>query len=53
MQDSEIIEVYFARDERAVRESADKYGRLCHGIALRMLSPQAKGESLPGSLLFR
>ena len=38
MEDMEIIELYWQRDERAVKESDVKYGRLCKGIALRLLS---------------
>jgi len=37
MEDMEIIELYWQRDERAVRESDTKYGRLCRSIALRLL----------------
>lgn len=38
MQDRAIIELFFARDERAVRELSDKYGRLCAQIAFNILS---------------
>ena len=44
MQDNEIVDLYFARDERAIRESADKYGLLCRGIALRILSDEQDAE---------
>ena len=37
MQDLEIIELYFARDERAIKESSDKYGRYCLGVAQSIL----------------
>ena len=37
MEDMEIIELYWQRDERAVQESDTKYGRLCRSIALRLL----------------
>ena len=33
MEDQEIIELYFARDERAIAETAGKYGRKLNGIA--------------------
>lgn len=38
MQDRAIIELFFARDERAVQELSDKYGRLCAQIAFNILS---------------
>lgn len=38
MEDMEIIELYWQRDERAVKESDTKYGRLCRSIALRLLN---------------
>ena len=37
MQDRDIIELYFARDERALAESQSKYGTYCMGIAQRIL----------------
>ena len=37
MEDFEIIELYWNRDERAIEESNSKYGRLCQSIALRLL----------------
>ena len=38
MEDLEIIGLYFRRDERAITETAAKYGTFCHGIALNILS---------------
>lgn len=38
MEDFEIIELYWQRDERALTESVGKYGRLCQSIALRLLN---------------
>ena len=37
MQDSQIIALYDARDERAIAETADKYGGFCKRIALNIL----------------
>ena len=37
MKDHEILDLYFARDERALRESSDKYGGYCHSIAQNIL----------------
>ncbi len=38
MEDSNIIELYWARKEDAIRETAQKYGRLCHSIAQNVLA---------------
>ena len=32
MDDNEIIEMYFRRDEQAIAETQTKYGRLCGKI---------------------
>ncbi len=37
MDDAEIIELFFARDERAIAETDRKYGRLCFRIAENLL----------------
>ena len=37
MEDEQIIELYFARDERAIEETARKYGRLCHCVCYHIL----------------
>ena len=44
MEDLEIIGLYFKRDERAISETAAKYGTFCHGIALNILSVDADAE---------
>ncbi len=44
MQDSEIIELYFARDERAIKETADKYGGYCTKIAINLLTDIFESE---------
>ena len=33
MDDLRIIELYFERDEQAIKETDAKYGKLCHSIA--------------------
>ncbi len=38
MEDSEIMKLYFARDEAAIQETASKYGAFCHGIAYNILA---------------
>ncbi|MBQ7873533.1 MAG: sigma-70 family RNA polymerase sigma factor [Oscillospiraceae bacterium] len=37
MEDSKIIELYFARSEMAIPETAEKYGAYCIGIAKNIL----------------
>ena len=37
MEDERIIELYIARDERAIDETADKYGGLCMSISQNIL----------------
>ena len=32
MEDQKIIELYWAREEEAIRATSDKYGRLCRSI---------------------
>lgn len=44
MEDFAIIELYFARDEQAIRETDQKYGRLCHCIAENFLRSTADSE---------
>lgn len=38
IDDSKIIELYFARDERAIKETDMKYGKLCYSIAYNILN---------------
>ena len=38
MTDQQLIDLYFARDERAVAETKEKYGAWCAAIAWRLLS---------------
>ena len=38
MKDEKIIELFFARDEEAIRETEKKYGALCHHVAENFLS---------------
>ena len=44
MEDTEIVELYWARNERAIEESNTKYGPLCRSIALRVLESAEDGE---------
>lgn len=44
MEDHDIIALYFARDERAIRETADKYGSYCASIAMNILTSREDTE---------
>lgn len=44
MDDLQIIALYFARSERAIRETATKYGKLCFSIAQNVLQNEADAE---------
>ena len=44
MEDRDIIALYFARDERAIRETADKYGDFCEGVAMGILGNRQDAE---------
>lgn len=37
MVDQKIIELYFERDEQAIKETDAKYGKLCHSVAYNIL----------------
>ena len=38
MEDNQIIELYFRRDESALTETAKKYGAFCLRIAMNVVS---------------
>ena len=42
MDDLRIIELYFNRDEQAIKETDTKYGKLCHSIAYNILNSHAR-----------
>ncbi len=44
MEDREIVELYWTRDERAIEESEKKYGALCRSVALRVLESVEDSE---------
>ncbi len=53
MEDKRIIELYFKRDEAAIKETAEKYGRLCHGIAFNILSDAGESEECENDTYFQ
>ena len=38
MEDTEIIDLYWKRDERAIEETDRKYGKYCHTVAYNVLN---------------
>lgn len=53
MDDNRIIELYFARDERAIEETKSKYGRLLLSIAYRILGNRFDSEECESDTYFR
>lgn len=44
MEDSQIIDLYFSRDQQAIQQTDKKYGRFCRQIAWSILSNQEDSE---------
>ena len=44
MDDQKIVELYWARDEEAIRHTADRYGQYCYAIAYNILSVREDSE---------
>ena len=44
MQDTDIIELYHARNQRALTETIIKYGGICHGVAMNILHNRQDAE---------
>ena len=44
MTDEQIVELYFARDERAISETANAHGAYCFGVAMRILKSHLDSE---------
>ncbi len=44
MDDQKILELYFERNEQAIKETEDKYGKLCQRIAYNILNDHEDAE---------
>ena len=44
MEDARILDLYFARDQEAIRETDQKYGGYCHGISFRILNSHSDAD---------
>nr|WP_300656727.1 sigma-70 family RNA polymerase sigma factor [uncultured Acetatifactor sp.] len=52
MEDSQIIELYWQRQESAIRETETKYGAFCLGIAANILSAREDAEECVNDTYF-
>ena len=53
MDDNRIIELYFARDERAIEETKASYGRLIYSVALAILDSHPDSEECENDTYIR
>ena len=44
MKDQDIIDLFFARDERAIAETARQYGRACMQVSMNILQSRSDAE---------
>lgn len=53
MNDSEIIALYFAREERAIEATDEKYGGYCHTVAYNLLGDTHESDECVNDTYFR
>ena len=53
MEDSEIVQLFFDRDENALREVSQKYGKYCRTVALNILGDHVEAEQCVNDTYFR
>lgn len=53
MEDKRIIKLYFERSEKAIAETARKYGRYCHYIAFNIVGNDSDAEECVNDTYFR
>ena len=53
MYDGEILALFAARDERALRAVQEKYGGLCRGIAMQILNNAEDAEECMNDMLYQ
>ena len=44
MEDNQIVELYWKRDESAIKESETKYGAYCYAVAYNILDNNEDSE---------
>ena len=53
MEDKQIIELYFARNESAITETDKKYGAYCRAVAYRILEDRLDSEEIANDTYLR
>ena len=53
MEDTKILELYYQRNEQAIKETDQKYGRYCHYIAYRILTDDFTAEEVVNDTYLR
>ena len=53
MDDRQIIDLYYARSEAAISETADKYGKYCYSIAYQILQDKQDSEECVNDTYWR
>ncbi|MBO7515969.1 MAG: sigma-70 family RNA polymerase sigma factor [Lachnospiraceae bacterium] len=53
MQDEQIVELYFQRNERALLETSDKYGNYCKTIARNILHDEESSKECMNDTLYQ
>ena len=53
MDDRQIIELYYQRDDNAIKETSDKYGNYCFSIANNILACKQDSENVSTILGFK
>ena len=53
MEDREIVALYWARSEEAIRLSRERYGRYCRSLALRILGSAEDAEEAENDAYFK
>lgn len=53
MEDLQIIELYFERNENAIKETDAKYGKLCFRVANNILKNNEDSEECVSDLLLK
>lgn len=53
MNDSEIVELFFSRDEKAISASNEKYGKYCSAVAMNILKNREDSEECVNDALLK
>lgn len=53
MEDKEIVDLYWARNEEAVAETEKKYGRYCHYIAYQILASDEEAKEIVNDVFLK